>query len=61
MMSTNNIDIYSTEYAISSYIDCYFCKIQITSSSVRCSIINKIQVISSLRNISIIHHNFNFF
>ena len=38
------IDKYIVEYAASSYIDCFLCKILIINKSLRCSIIAKDQV-----------------
>ena len=45
MLSKNSIDCYTIEYANTNYIDCYFCKIIIMTRSLRCSIIDKYQVL----------------
>ena len=39
MLANVNIQRYTTEYARSSVIECYSCKITIIKNSVRCSII----------------------
>jgi hypothetical protein len=39
MLGIENIKTYSAEYARSSVIECYSCKITIINNSVRCSII----------------------
>ena len=41
MLNSEDIDYYTIEYAGSSFLDCFLCKIAIINETVRCSIIYK--------------------